>query len=121
MVNKMFKEIIEKTIEVYIDDMLVKSLKVGDHIAHLEEIFDVLRRHRMILNLSKCIFGVFSGKFIGFLVTKREIEANPNQIQDLLAMSSPILTGPVAALNIFVSKSADKYLSFFKILRKNKV
>ena len=80
LINKMFKKIIGKTMEVYINDKLVKSLKAGDHIAHLEETFGVLRRHRMMLNPSKCIFGVSSGKFFSFLVTKRGIEANPDQI-----------------------------------------
>ena len=67
--------------EVYIDDMLVKTLKVANHIAHLEETFGILRRHRMMLNPSKCILGVSLGKFLGFLVTERGIEANPDQIQ----------------------------------------
>ncbi|GFY91031.1 hypothetical protein Acr_07g0012270 [Actinidia rufa] len=125
LVNKMFKEQIGKTMEVYIDDMLVKSLRSSDHIAHLEEAFSILRRHRMMLNPSKCIFGVSSRKFLGFLVTKRGIDVNPDQIQALVAMSSPRnirevqqLTGRVAALNRFVSKSADKCLPFFRILRK---
>ncbi|GFZ14654.1 hypothetical protein Acr_24g0008440 [Actinidia rufa] len=74
----------------------------------------------------RCIFGVSYGKFLGFLVTKRGIEINPDQIQALIAMNSPRnvqevqqLTGRVAALNRFVSKSADKCLPFFKILRKS--
>ena len=61
---------IKKTIEVYIDDMLVKSLKTANHIAHLEEMFGILQKHRMILTPSKYIFGVSSGKFLSFLVTK---------------------------------------------------
>ncbi|GFS28943.1 hypothetical protein Acr_00g0004750 [Actinidia rufa] len=126
LVNKMFKEQIGNTMEVYIDDMLVKSLRSSDHIAHLEEAFSILCRHRMMLNPSKCIFGVSSGKFLGFLVIKRGIEVNPDQIQALITMNSPRnvrevqqLTGRVAALNRFVSKSADKCLPFFKILRKS--
>ncbi|GFS36997.1 hypothetical protein Acr_00g0049130 [Actinidia rufa] len=126
LVNKMFNAQIGKTMEVYIDDMLVKSLHAQNHIAHFEEAFDILRQHRMMLNPSKCIFGVSSGKFLGFLVTKRGIEVNPDQIQALIAMRSPRnirevqqLTGRVAALNRFVSKSADKCLPFFKILRKS--
>ncbi|GFS40364.1 hypothetical protein Acr_00g0068130 [Actinidia rufa] len=87
--HKMFKEMIGKMMEVYVDDMLVKTLKVADHITHLEETFGILRRHRMMLNPSKCILGVSLGKFLGFLVTKRGIEANPDQIQAQLAMSSP--------------------------------
>ncbi|GFS38896.1 hypothetical protein Acr_00g0060030 [Actinidia rufa] len=122
LVNKMFNAQIGKTMKVYIDDMLVKSLHAQNHIAHLEEAFDILRRHIMMLNPSKCIFGVSSGKFLGFLVTKRGIEVNPDQIQALIAMKSPRnirevqqLTGRVAALNRFVSKSADKYPRIEKI------
>ena len=59
--------------EVYIDDMMVKSLKIDDHVAHLEETFGILQKHRMMLNPSKCIFGVLSGKFLGFIVNKRGI------------------------------------------------
>ena len=70
LVNKMFKEMIGKKMEVYIDDILVKSLKAADHIAHLEEAFGILRKHRVMLNPSQCIFGISSGKFLGFLVTK---------------------------------------------------
>ena len=66
----MFKEMIGKTMEVYIDDMIVKSFKAADHIAHLEETFGILQKYRMMLNPSKCIFGVSSGKFLGFLITK---------------------------------------------------
>ena len=66
--------------EVYIDDMLVKSLKAADYIAHLEEAFNVLRKHQMMLNPSQCILGVSSSKFLKFLVTKWGIEANPDQI-----------------------------------------
>ena len=69
LVNKMFKEMIGKTMEIYIDDMLVKSLKAVDHVAHLEETFGILRKHGMV-NPFKCIFGVSSSKFLGFLVTK---------------------------------------------------
>ena len=79
-----------------------------------------------MLNPSKCILVISLGKFLGFLMTKRGIEANPDQIQALLAMSLPRnihevqqLTGQIAALNRFVSKSANKYLPFFKILWKN--
>ena len=78
LVNKMFKEMIGKTMEVYIDDMFVKSLRAADHIAYLEEVFGVMRKRRMMLKPSKCIFGISSSKFLGFLVTKREIEANPD-------------------------------------------
>ncbi|GFS34603.1 hypothetical protein Acr_00g0034770 [Actinidia rufa] len=89
LVNKMFKKLIGKTLEVYIDDMLIKSIEVADHISHLEEAFSILRKNQMMLNPSKCIFCVSSGKFLRFLVIERGIEANPDQIQALPAMSSP--------------------------------
>ncbi|XP_077228335.1 uncharacterized protein LOC143861280 [Tasmannia lanceolata] len=67
LVNKIFAEQIGKNMEVYVDGMLVKSLKAQDHIADLEEAFAVLRRNRMKLNPAKCAFGVTTGKFLGFM------------------------------------------------------
>ncbi|GFZ17254.1 hypothetical protein Acr_26g0005240 [Actinidia rufa] len=101
LVNKMFNAQIGKTMEVYIDDMLVKSLQAHNHIAHLQEAFDILRRHRMMLNPSKCIFGVSSGKFLGFLVTKRGIE-----LKEYLG-SPPLLSVPTADENLYVYLSAS--------------
>ena len=69
-----------KSIEVYIDDMVVKSKLVSNHIGDLDDIFQVLRKYRLCLNASKCSFGVGSGKFLGYMVTHRGIEVSPNQI-----------------------------------------
>lgn len=77
LVNKMFSKILGKTMEVYINNMLVKSVAVVDYINHLEQAFQVLKKYNMKLNLVKCLFSVTSGKFLGYLVTKRRIEANP--------------------------------------------
>jgi hypothetical protein len=125
LVNAMFKNQIGRNVEVYVDDMLVKSLKSEDHLSDLEETFDVLRRYRMKLNPAKCAFGVSSGKFLGFMVSHRGIEANPEKIKAVLEMESPQntkqlqrLTGRIAALNRFISRSTDKCLPFFKILKK---
>ncbi|KAG7552243.1 Retrotransposon gag domain [Arabidopsis thaliana x Arabidopsis arenosa] len=127
LVNKMFHEHLGKTMEVYIDDMLVKSLKKEDHIKHLEECFEILNQYQMKLNPAKCTFGVPSGEFLGYIVTKRGIEANPNQINAFLNMPSPKnfkevqrLTGRIAALNRFISRSTDKSLPFYQILKGNK-
>ena len=79
MVNKVFKELIRNTIEVYIDDMIVKSLKRSNHIKHLEEAFVFLQKFNVKLNPEKCTFGVASSKFLGFLVTQRGIEVNPTR------------------------------------------
>ncbi|KAG7552308.1 Ribonuclease H-like superfamily [Arabidopsis thaliana x Arabidopsis arenosa] len=127
LVNKMFHEHLGKTMEVYIDDMLVKSLKKEDHIKHLEECFEILNQYQMKLNPAKCTFGVPSGEFLGYIVTKRGIEANPNQINAFLNMPSPKnfkevqrLTGRIAALNRFISRSTDKSLPFYQILKGNR-
>ncbi|XP_074356266.1 uncharacterized protein LOC141695965 [Apium graveolens] len=124
LVNKMFKKQIGKTIEVYVDDMLVKSKRVEDHVADLTEMFHILRKYRMKLNPQKCVFGVESGKFLGFMVNHRGIEANPAKIKALLDMKSPTsvkqvqsLTGRIAALNRFVSKSSDRCKEFFKVIK----
>ena len=67
--NQMFHDQIGKNVEVYIDDMLVKSKKEDDHLKDLEETFNTLRKYQMKLNPSKCVFGVSSGKFLGFIVS----------------------------------------------------
>ena len=124
LVNKMFNAYLGKTMEVYIDDILVKSLKKEDHVKHLEECFVILNQYLMKLNSAKCTFGVSSREeFLCYIVTKRGIEANPNQINAFLNMPSPRnfkevqrLTGRIAALNRFISRSTDKIalLSDFK-------
>jgi hypothetical protein len=125
LMNQMFHDQIGKNVEVYIDDMLVKSKKEDDHLKDLEETFNTLRKYQMKLNPSKCAFGVSSDKFLDFMVSQRGIEANPEKIKAILEMQPPKniketqgLTGRIAALNRFVSRSTDKCLPFFKILRK---
>ncbi len=80
MVTKMFAELLGKTVEVYIDDMIIKSTKSSDHVQDLRQVLDILRRHNLKLNTVKCAFRMGSGKFLGFMVTQRGIEANPDQI-----------------------------------------
>jgi hypothetical protein len=81
LVNKMFRDQIGRKVEVYVDDMLVKSRKATNHLTDLEETFNTLRRYRMKLNPAKCAFGVSSGKFLGFMVSSRGIEANPEKAE----------------------------------------
>ncbi|KAL0445747.1 UNVERIFIED_CONTAM: Pro-Pol polyprotein [Sesamum latifolium] len=125
LVDKIFRPQIGRNVEVHVDDMLVKSKKAEDHIVDLEETFAVLRKYRLKLNPAKCAFGVQGGHFLGFMVTQRGIEANPLKIKAILDMMAPAcvnevqrLTGRIAALSRFTSKSAEKSLPFFKILRK---
>jgi len=127
LVNEMFAELLGITMEVYIDDMLVKSLQATDHIKHLTACFDILDKYQMKLNPTKCTFGVTSGEFLGYIVTERGIEANPKQIDAIIGLPSPQnkrevqrLTGRIAALNRFIARSTDKCLPFYKLLRGNK-
>ncbi|GKV40104.1 hypothetical protein SLEP1_g47775 [Rubroshorea leprosula] len=124
MMTIVFRAQIGKNLEVYIDDIVVKSLKAKDHLVDLNETFNNLRKNRMRLNPAKCIFGMESGKFLGFMVSRRGIEINLEKIRAIAEMepSKSVkdiqrLTGRVAALHRFMSKSVDKCLPFFKIMR----
>lgn len=77
MVTHMFKDLIGKTMEVYIDDMVLKTKESGGHACDLKEVFGVLRQHKLRLNAEKCSFGVGSSKFLGYMITTRCIEMNP--------------------------------------------
>ncbi|XP_073159043.1 uncharacterized protein [Henckelia pumila] len=127
LLNKMFEKTIGRNMEVYIDDMLVKSIQASTHIGDLQECFNIIRKYKMKLNPEKCTFGVRGGKFLVYMVSVRGIEANPEKIKAILNMSPPKmvkrvqeLTGRIAALNRFISRSADKGLPFFKVLRQGK-
>ena len=125
LVNRMFQKQIGTTMEVYIDDMLVKSTTTELHIAHLSEVFQILRNYNMKLNPSKCAFGVSAEKFLGFIVNHRGIEANPDKIKVVLNKPSPLgikevqrLAGRIVALSRFVSRASDKWQPFFQVLKK---
>ena len=89
LVNKMFSKQIGKNMEVYMDDMLVKSKEKLAHLDDLRETFATLKQYQMKLNPSKCTFGVASGKVLGFVVSQRWIEANPKKVRAILDMTSP--------------------------------
>ena len=78
-----------KNIEIYIDDMVVKSKMVLEHLGDLQVVFEILRSYKLHLNASKCSFGVGSGKFLGYMVTHRGIEVNPDQIKVINNMRTP--------------------------------
>ena len=125
LVNQMFEKQIGRNVEVYVDDMLVRSKEEEDHLDDIKETFNTLRQYNMKLNPSKCAFEVSSGKFLEFIVSQTGIEANPEKFRAILEMSSPrttkevqSLTRRVEALNRFVSKATNKCLPFFKTLKK---
>ncbi|XP_027120344.2 uncharacterized protein [Coffea arabica] len=125
LVNQAFKSQIGRNVEAYVDDILLKSQTTSTFLSNLREVLEVLREMRMMLNPKKCVFGVISGKFLGYLVSRRGIEANPDKVRAIQEMSPPRcirdvqrLTGRLAALNRFLSQSASKALPFFKVLKK---
>ncbi|XP_015934202.1 uncharacterized protein LOC107460361 [Arachis duranensis] len=110
-----------------VDDMVVKLISEQQHEADLNEVFHQLRNYNMRLNPKKCAFGVHGGKFLGFLLTNREIEANPDKCHALISMQSPRsikevqqLIGCLAALSRFLPAIAAKSYHFFNTLRKAK-
>ena len=125
MMTKIFEPQLGRSIEVYINDMVVKSKVVSEHVGDLANIFEILRRHKLRLNASKCSFGVGSGKFLGYIVTHRGIKVKPNQIKAINKLQPPRnpkevqkLIGMTAALNRFISRSADRCRPFFLLLHK---
>ena len=111
MMDIFFKDNIGRNLEVYVDDMVVKTKGDASHLQDLAEIFTQLRHYGMKLNLSKCVFGVNGGKFLGFILTHRGIEANPEQCKAILEMKSPRtvkevqrLNGRIAALHRFMAR-----------------
>ena len=89
MMTRMFQDKIEHTVEVYIDDMVVKSKQEARHVEDLQGVFEVLRQHKLRLNADKCDFGVGAGKFLGYLITNRRIEVNPDQIDAVQHLKPP--------------------------------
>ena len=126
LMNKMFAHQIGRNVQVYVDDMLVKSLHEDDHLSDLHETFDTLRLYNMKLNLGKCTFGVTAGKFLGFMISQRGIEVNPEKVRAIIELE-PLrtikevqsLNGKITALNRFVLKATEKCLPFFHTLRKS--
>src|SRR3989337_1132660 len=107
------------------DDIVVKTKDRSTLIQYSEETFANLRKINLKLNLEKCVFGIPSSKLLGFFVSHRGIEANPDKIQAIEQIQAPktvkdvrLSTGCVTALGMFISKSAKHALPFFKILKK---
>ena len=110
---------IGRNVQTYVDDMVVTFQHREQHVTDLEELFTIIAKYRLKLNLEKCLFRVEASKFLGFLLTKRGIEANPEKCVAII-MRSPIsvkevqqLTGPMAALSKFVSTGWDKGHPYF--------
>jgi len=124
MANKVFEKQIGRIVEVYVDDLSVKSKTFEDHLKDLQEVFEVMQRYQMKLNPRKCMFAFQTGKFLGYVVSRKGIQPNPSKVKAIQDMISPNnvkevqkLTGRVIALGHFISKQGEKCLPFFKTIR----
>jgi hypothetical protein len=128
MSAKVLSSQIGRNVLTYVDDIIAKSTKQEHHVADLQETFANFRRAGLKLNPEKCVFGVKKGKFLGCLVSTKGIEANPSKIEAILRMEPPksqkgaqMLTGRLTSLNRFISRSAERNLPFFEVLKSAEV
>ena len=108
--------------EVYMDDMLIKSKERPDHANHLQQVFDLLRTYGMKLNPAKCVFRVSAGRFLELMMIQRGIEANPSQLKAILESPVPSsrkevqqLMGLLAAMGRFISLFTERVKPFFTL------
>jgi hypothetical protein len=123
-IHACFKRQLNKNVEAYVDDVVVKTRNSNTLITDLEETFASLREYCWKLNPNKCVFGIPSGKLLGFIISHRGIEPNPEMISTITSMKALTcikdvqkLTGCMAALNRFISKLGERGLPFFKLLK----
>nr|KYP55248.1 Retrovirus-related Pol polyprotein from transposon 297 family [Cajanus cajan] len=127
LMDKVFHQQIGRNMEVYVDDMVVKTTSAIDHATDIAEVFAQVRKHNMRLNPEKCVFGVQGGKFLGFMITSRGIEVNPEKCKAIIQMQSPQtvkevqrLAGRLVSLSRFIPKLAEKAGPIFTLLKKPK-
>nr|KYP56259.1 Retrovirus-related Pol polyprotein from transposon 17.6 [Cajanus cajan] len=125
LMNKIFHEQIGRSMEVYVDDMVVKSSDISTHVRDLTDVFQALRQHQMRLNPEKCVFGVSGGKFLEFMLSNRGIDANPDKCQTILDMKSPgtlkevqKLAGRLTSLSQFLPCLAEIAKPIILLLKK---
>jgi hypothetical protein len=128
MTAKVLHSQIGRNVLSYVDDIIVKSTRQENHVTNLQETFANFRRVGLKLNPEKCVFEVKKGKFLGCLVSTKGIEANPSKIEAILRMEPPKsrkgaqrLTGRLASLNRFISRSPERNLPFFEVLKSAEV
>ncbi|KAK8923593.1 hypothetical protein KSP39_PZI019849 [Platanthera zijinensis] len=124
MMDRVFQGQRGRNLEVYVDDLMVKSREVDSHLQDLEETFGTLRKYKMRLNPLKCIFGASKGKFLGHLLTLAGVEPNPDKVRAIMELGPPRdakevqrLTGKLAGLSRFLSRAGERCSPFFKTLR----
>jgi len=122
--NSMFHDFIEKFMQVYIDDIVVKSSSEDDHLSHLRQSFERIRQYGLKMNPLKCAFGVCAGDFFDFVVHKKGIEINRNKTKAIKETKAPAtnkelqsLLGKVNFLRRFISNMSGKTQAFSPLLR----
>ena len=125
LMDKVLAPMLGRNVYAYVDDMVVASKDRAQHMADLEELFVTISKYRLKLNPEKCVFGVEAGKFLGFMLTERGIEANPDKCATIITMRCPTsvkevlqLTGRMAALSRFVSAGGEKGHPYFQCLKR---
>ena len=122
----LFHDMMHRDVEVYVDDMIVKSRGRADHLDALERFFERIRKFRLRLNPKKCTFGVTSGKLLGHIVSERDIEVDPDKIKAILDMPAPKtekeirgFLGRLQYISRFIARLTDICEPIFRLLRKN--
>ena len=124
----LFHDMMHKDVEVYVDDMIVKSRDRADHLAALQRFFERIRQFILRLNPKKGTFGVTSGKLLGHIVSERGIEVDPKKIKAILDMPTPMtekeirgFLGRLQYINRFIARLTDICELIFRLLRKNQL
>ncbi|WJZ81616.1 hypothetical protein VitviT2T_001450 [Vitis vinifera] len=122
----LFHDMMHRDVEVYVDDMIVKSRDRSDHLAALERFFERIRQFRLRLNPKKCTFGVTSRKLLGYMVSERGIEVDPDKIRAILDMPAPRterevrgFLGRLQYISRFIARLTDICEPIFRLLRKS--
>src|SRR4051812_7208325 len=125
MMQACLKEKIGRNVQVYVDDIVIKTYNTTTLLDNLRETFTALNKYRIKLNPKKCAFGVPAGKLLRYMVSAQGIKANPEKVQAIARMQEPTdvkgvqqLTGRLAALSRFISRLGERTLPFYQLLRK---
>src|SRR3954447_6315012 len=125
MMQACLRDQIGRNVQVYVDDIVIKTYDANTLPDDLRETFTALNKYRIKLNPKKCAFGVPAGKLLGYMVSARGIEANPEKVQAIARMQEPTdvkgvqqLTGRLAALSHFISRLGEPTLPFYQLLKK---
>ena len=125
MMQACLKDQIGRNVQVYVDDIILKTYQENTLLEGLQETFAALNHYRIKLNQKKCVFGVPAGKLLGYMVSERGIKVNPEKVQALGTMKEPVnikgvqeLTGHLVALSHFINRLGERTLPFYQLLKK---